>query len=89
MTKKSTTTINIRRDLFTGEYHPKSELIRINIKKDGSTTIDVDQKELGRGIYIHPNSVKNIEQQKGKLIGNIKRFKGDISVIDRIEEKYG
>lgn len=72
--------MNQRRDILTSKQYDREELVRIAIQKNGDTTIDKNFNKGGRGIYIHPTSIKKA-LEKGVLDKNIKRFNGNIKQI--------
>lgn len=80
--------MNQRTDIVTKQLFNRDELIRIAIQKDGTTTIDSNYKDGGRGIYIHPTSIE--KALKHKILENhLKRFKGNINqIIDTLKEEY-
>lgn len=59
--------IPMRKDLLTGEMHPKKEMVRIVKNADDTVGIDPTGKAAGRGAYValDPAAVK---QAKGKGI---------------------
>ncbi len=72
--------MNQRRDILTNKSYDREELIRISILKNGETSIDKEFTLGGRGIYIHPSSLKKTLDKK-ILERHIKRFNGDFSQI--------
>lgn len=82
--------MNQRTDIVTKKLFSRDELIRISIQKDGTTSIDKEYKDGGRGIYIHPDSIE--KALKHKILENhINRFKGNIEQIKEqlMEEQNG
>gem|GEM_PF-2190264 len=65
-----------RKDIVTRKIFDRNELIRISIAKNGVTKIDYNKNLGGRGIYIHPDSVKKGLESK-ILIKNINKFHGN------------
>ncbi len=53
--------IPMRKDLLTGEMHPKKEMIRVVKTADDVLAIDPTGKQAGRGAYValDPAGVKN------------------------------
>ncbi len=72
--------LNKRRDIVTNNRFDRNELIRISILKDGTTTIDKNYSNGGRGIYIHPTSIKS-GIERGNIKSQVKRFKGDYEFV--------
>lgn len=70
-----------RKDIVTNERFDRSELIRISVQKDGSTTIDHSLNGKGRGIYVHPTNLK-VALDRNVIKGQVKRFKGDFTKIE-------
>lgn len=73
--------MNQRRDVLTNKSYNREELIRISILKNGNTMLDKKFTLGGRGIYIHPSSLKKA-LDKRILERQIKRFNGDFSQIE-------
>lgn len=57
--------IQMRKDLLTGEMHPKKEMIRIVRLKDETIEIDPTGKKAGRGAYValNPEAVQDAKQK--------------------------
>lgn len=72
--------VNNRKDIVTRKSYKREELIRISILKDGVTSLDKNYNKGGRGIYVHPTSIK-AGLENNIILKNIKRFKGDINMI--------
>lgn len=58
--------IPMRKDLLTGEMHPKKELVRIVRNADQSVSIDPTGKAAGRGTYValNPEAVKQAKTKR-------------------------
>ncbi len=76
----------IRRDALTGALHPKDKLIRIDISKDGTTTIDKDQKMNGRGIYVSAESKDLLTTNPARLISQLRKHNGSLEIIEELKE---
>ncbi|WP_155286630.1 RNase P modulator RnpM [Lacticaseibacillus zhaodongensis] len=57
--------VPMRKDLLTGEMHPKKEMVRIVKLKDDTLEIDPSGKKSGRGAYValNPDGVKAAAQK--------------------------
>ncbi len=74
--------MNPRTDAVTRKTYNRDELIRVAIQKDGTTTIDKEYSQGGRGIYLHPTSIDKA-LDRGILKNQIKRFGGNIKDIEQ------
>ncbi len=77
---------SIRTDILTREKYPKEELLRIDINKNGDTTIDYNFIKNGRGIYFHRNSLEKL-LKKNILKNILKKYNGSFELIkDELEK---
>ncbi|MBF7017269.1 RNase P modulator RnpM [Staphylococcus durrellii] len=74
--------IPMRKCILSNEMHPKKDMIRVVINKDGEIFADATGKKPGRGAYVSKD-VNEVEkaQQKGVLE---KYFKSDAETLDSV-----
>ena len=74
--------IPMRKCILANEMHPKKDMIRVVINKEGEIFADATGKKQGRGAYVSKD-VNEVEkaQQKGVLE---KYFKSDAETLDPV-----
>ncbi|AVQ36359.1 MULTISPECIES: RNase P modulator RnpM [Staphylococcus] len=74
--------IPMRKCILSNEMHPKKDMIRVVINKEGEIFADATGKKQGRGAYVSKD-VNEVEkaQQKGVLE---KYFKSDAETLDPV-----
>lgn len=74
--------IPMRKCILSNEMHPKKDMIRVVINKEGEIFADATGKKQGRGAYVSKD-VNEVEkaQQKGVLE---KYFKADAETLDPV-----
>ena len=72
----------MRKCILSNEMHPKKDMIRVVINKEGEIFADATGKKQGRGAYVSKD-VNEVEkaQQKGVLE---KYFKSDAETLDPV-----